>query len=186
MIIGDATLPETLSAANLERASAIAVLTSNDLVNIETGLAVQDRLGALGARGAEVPVVLRVFDRHLARTVSGSFGFRHVHSTSALAAPWFVGAALGLDILSTFSVERQPFLVGRLTVAAAGGLDGATMLELGARIRVLAIERGGGRLDYPMRRDDHLRAGDIAYVVGPYEELLEVLDRQRTGPAEDA
>ncbi len=56
-----------------------------------------------------------------------SFGFHWVRSTAALAAPWFVGAALGLDILTTFYVDRQPMLIGRLTVAEAGGLRGQTM-----------------------------------------------------------
>ena len=71
----------------------------------------------MGERWDDVPVVLRVFDRELAHMMERSFGFRHVRSTSALAAPWFVGAALGLDVLSTFYVDQQPFLVAGLTVA---------------------------------------------------------------------
>jgi len=38
----------------------VAILTSADLTNIETGLAVRE---SLGDRWDEVPVVLRVFDR---------------------------------------------------------------------------------------------------------------------------
>ena len=43
--------------------------TSDDLVNIETGLAVRDQLGAGWSR---LPVVLRVFDRMLLRTVTAA------------------------------------------------------------------------------------------------------------------
>ncbi|SDJ50926.1 Trk K+ transport system, NAD-binding component [Frankineae bacterium MT45] len=178
IIIGDSTVPQNLMAANLATASAVAVLTSNDLANIETGLAVDD---LLAERSAEVPVVLRVFDRQLARTIERGFGFQHVRSTSALAAPWFVGAALGLDVLNTFYVDRQPFLVGRLTVADGGGLAGATMRELSARTRVIAISRLGGRMEYPPRRDTRFEPGDQAYLVGPYEELLQVLRRDQNG-----
>ncbi len=84
MLIADATQRQTLEAANVHSASAVAVLTSDDLTNIETALAVRDYLGE---RWLTVPVVLRVFDRALGHTVEHHFDFRHVRSTSALAAP---------------------------------------------------------------------------------------------------
>jgi Trk K+ transport system NAD-binding subunit len=178
VVIGDSTTPGNLAAVNVSSAKAVAVLTSSDLANIETGLAVD---GILGERRDRIPVVMRVFDRQLAQTIEASFGFRHVRSTSALAAPWFVGAALGLDVQSTFYIAGQPMLVGRLTVSTAGGLQGRTMLDLSARIRVIAIVRlsEGGRLEYPPRRDTRFRGGDQAYLIGPYEELLAVLRRDQ-------
>jgi Trk K+ transport system NAD-binding subunit len=101
VVDGDATQPEVLASVHLSHAKAVAVLTSDDLVNIETGLAVRD---LLGRDHLEIPLVLRLFDRRLAKTLQGSFGFSSVRSTAALAAPWFVGAALGLEVLSTFYV----------------------------------------------------------------------------------
>lgn len=175
VIVADATQRETGVLVNLREAAAVAVLTSDDLTNIETGLVIRD---SLAERWARVPVVLRVFDRPLAQTVERHFAFRHVRSTSALAAPWFVGAALGLEVLDTFYVERQPFLLARLPVAADGGLVGMAMQELGARLRVLALSRDG-RLEHPPRRDTRFAAGDEAYLIGPYEELLQVLDHDR-------
>ena len=140
VVIADATQLQTHRMVNLDDASAVAVLTSADLTNIETGLAIRE---SLGDRWEEVPVVLRVFDRDLARMMEQSFGFRHVRSTSALAAPWFVGAALGLHVLSTFYVDQQPFLVGGVKVAPKGGLQGLAMADLGARTRVIALSRAG-------------------------------------------
>jgi Trk K+ transport system NAD-binding subunit len=174
---GDATLRQTLRSVNLEAAGAVAILTSDDLVNLEVGLAVRD---LLGERWREVPVVLRVFDRALGNRLEQTFKFNHVWSTGALAYPWFVGAVLGLEILATFYVRNRPFLVARLTVRPGGGLEGLAMRELGARIRVVAISRGGdGELEHPPRRDTRFAAGDQAYLVGPYEELLRVLSRER-------
>jgi len=181
VVHGDATLGQTLRSVNLAQAGAVAILTSDDLVNLETGLAVRD---ALGARWTEVPVVLRVFDRALGSRLQQTFNFNHVWSTAALASPWFVGAVLGLEILATFYVRNQPFLVARLEVRAGGGLDGLAMQDLGARIRVVAIARAGGTaLEHPPRRDTRLAAGDRAYLLGPYEELLRVLGRERAGAA---
>lgn len=181
VVFGDSTVASSLDAVNLRRARAVAVLTSSDLANIETGLAVDD---LLGERRPDVPVVLRVFDRDLAATIESSFGFHFVRSTAALAAPWFVGAALGLDIRTTFYVDRRPMLIGRLTVAEAGGLRGRTMEQLSARIRVIAIRRRGrDDLEYPPRRDTRFDGGDQAYLVGPYDELLQVLRHDVPGGA---
>ena len=181
VVIADATLPETLESVSLASASAVAVLTSDDLANLETGLAVRDQLGA---RWERTPVVLRMFDPQLARSVRHNFGFRNVRSTAALAAPWFVGAALGLDVLNTFYVGNEPLLVARLKVTRGGGLDGLAMRDLGAATRILAISRtfDQGYLEHPPRRGTRLRAGDEAYLIGPYGELLAVLRRDRPTP----
>jgi Trk K+ transport system NAD-binding subunit len=187
LVLGDATLARTLDAVNLAEAAAVAILTSDDLTNIETGLAIRDHLGE---RWVDVPVVLRVFDRQLGHRLEQSFGFRHVWSTSAIAAPWFVGGALGLDVLFTFYVGNHPFLLARLRVSAGGGLDGLAMRELLGKVRVVAIRRaanapatadGAPALEHPPRRDTRLAPDDDAYLVGPYAELLEILrhDRQR-------
>ena len=178
VVIADATQVHTHRMVNLDDATAVAILTSADLTNIESGLAIRD---SLGERWEHVPVVLRVFDRDLAHLMEHSFGFRHVRSTSALAAPWFVGAALGLDVLSTFYVDQQPFLVGGVTIAQGGGLQGLAMADLGSRTRVIALSRAaaGGELEHPPRRGTRFEGGDRAFLLGPYEELLGVLRRDQ-------
>jgi len=180
LVLGDATLAQTLDSVNLARASSVAIVTSDDMTNIETGLAVRDRLGE---RWAEVPVILRVFDKDLGSRLEDSFAFRHVWSTVAIAAPWFVGAALGLDVLFSFYVGSHPFLIAKLRVSPGGGLVGVAMSELSASIRVIAIGRHANTdaLEHPPRRDTRLAAGDEAYLAGPYEELLSVLKRERDG-----
>jgi Trk K+ transport system NAD-binding subunit len=181
VVIADATLPETLRSVRLAAASAVAVLTSDDLANLETGLAVRDQLGD---RWENTPVVLRIFDPQLAHSVKETFGFRDVRSTAALAAPWFVGAALGLDVLSTFYAGDEPLLMARLTITPGGGLHGLRMHELAARTRVLAIRRAADRgvLEHPPRRHTRFRPADEAYLIGPYDELLTVLRRDRPSP----
>ena len=162
-LIADATLPEALASARLSTASAVAILTSDDLANLETGLAARDQLAA---RWPDVPVVLRIFDPQLAHSVQQTFGFRHVRSTAALAAPWFVGAALGLDVLSTFYAGDEPLLVARLTVTPGGGLHGLRMDELAASTRVLALRRAADRavLEHPPRRSTRFEPDDEAYL----------------------
>jgi len=180
VVVADATQRQTLDAVALKQASAVALLTSNDLTNIESALAARAHLGD---RASSVPTVLRIFDRVLAHTVEVSFGFHEVRSTSALAAPWFVGAALGLQVIGTFYVQDRPFLVGRLSIAPGSGLEGLAMQDLPARTRVVAIRRGtaSGVLEHPPRRGARFAAGDEAYILGPYEELLQVLLHDQRG-----
>ena len=181
VVIGDATLPEVLGSVRLPAASAIAVLTSDDLANLETGLAVRDQLGP---RWETTPVVLRIFDPQLAHSVRETFGFKNVRSTAALAAPWFTGAALGLDVLSTFYAGDEPLLVAKLTVTPGGGLHGLEMFDLAARTRVLAIRRAADAavLEHLPRRTTRFQPADEAFLIGPYEELLTVLRRDRPSP----
>ena len=182
VVIADATLPQVLESVRLASASAVAVLTSDDLANLETGLAVRDQLGP---RFDTTPVVLRIFDPQFARSVRDSFGFTFVRSTAALAAPWFVGAALGLNVLSTFYAGDEPLLVARLTITPQGGLHGLAMHDLAARTRVLAIRRAAdkGILEHRPRRSTRFQPDDEAYLIGPYEELLTVLRCDRPTPS---
>jgi Trk K+ transport system NAD-binding subunit len=89
---------------------------------------------------------------------------------------------LGLDILSTFYVGQQPFLVGKVAVAPDGGLRGLAMSDLSARTRVIALRRADARdtLEHPPRRGTRFAGGDEAFVLGPYEEILRVLHHERT------
>lgn len=178
VIFGDATLQSTLDAARIDDAAAVAVLTQDDMVNIETGIVLRERLGVRwmkSAREPGVPVVLRVFDRALGAAVAHRFGFENVRSTVELAAPWFIGAALGLTVLGTFSVGQTSFMVGGVRVETGSALDGMRMADLSTDTRVIAIVGHGGARQLHPRRDSQLTAGDTAYLVGPYRELLDTL-----------
>ena len=55
------------------------------------------------------------------------------------------------------------------------------MHDRSARTRVIAISRasGGGALEHPPRRGTRFGGGDQAYLLGPYDQLLQVLRRDR-------
>jgi Trk K+ transport system NAD-binding subunit len=170
VIFGDATLRQTLESARLDEARAIAVLTQDDIANIETGIVLDEMLGP-----RNVPIVLRIYDRTLGAAVAQRFGFENVLSTVELAAPWFIGAALGLQVLGTFSVGQRSFMVGGMYVAPGSELDGMRMFEMSTQTRVIAITRADAPIQLHPRRDARLSGGDTAYLVGPYRELLDTL-----------
>ncbi len=179
VIFGDATLPQTLEAARVDTARAVAVLTRDDMINIETGIVLREMLSSQpvpgGNRWGEVPLVLRVYDHDLGSAVAQRFGFENVRSTVELAAPWFIGAAMGLHVLGTFSVGNRSFLVGGMHVQAGSELDGMRMFEVSTQTRVIAVTREDAPARLHPRRDTKFCAGDTVYLVGPYRELLATL-----------
>jgi Trk K+ transport system NAD-binding subunit len=178
VITGDATLRTTLAAARAEHASAVAVLTEDDMVNIETGLVLRELTDSPQASGStRIPIVLRIYDRALGAAVGHRLDFNHVRSTVELATPWFIGAAMGIDVLGTFSVGQRSFMVGGVVIRPGSELDGTTIAELSTQTRVIAVERDGGTAELHPRRSTRFRAGDTAYLVGPYHELLDTLRR---------
>ena len=191
VIFGDATLGQTLRSARVDRARAVAVLTRDDMTNIETGIVLTEMLGTKvrpGLNWTDVPLILRVYDNTLGFAVAQRFGFENVRSTVELAAPWFIGAAVGLQVLGTFSVGQRSFVVGGMQVARGSELDGLRMFELSTQTRVIAITRPNALVKLHPRRDARLHADDTVYLVGPYRELLDTLRKGRPPqqPAADA
>ena len=182
VIFGDGTLRQTLQAARVDRARAVAVLTRDDIINIETGIVLTEMLGTKTAtkeHWTDIPLVLRVYDRALGFAVAQRFGFENVRSTVEQAAPWFIGAAIGLQVLGTFAVGQRSFVVGGMHVAAGSELDGLRMFEVSTQTRVIAITTSNGLVKLHPRRDARLHADDTVYLVGPYRELIETLRRGR-------
>ncbi|MDT5180491.1 MAG: hypothetical protein QOJ95_4689, partial [Mycobacterium sp.] len=92
---------------------------------------------------------------------------------------WFIGTAIGLQVFGTFSVGQQSFMLGGVEVESGSELDGLRMADMSTQTRVIAIASPGGPARLHPRRDTHLSAGDTAYLVGPYRELLETLHKGR-------
>jgi Trk K+ transport system NAD-binding subunit len=178
VIFGDATLRQTLESARVDLARAVAVLTQDDMVNIETGIVLREMLGRRSMPEVyrpHLPIVLRVYDQELGAAVAQRFDFAYVRSTVELATPWFIGAAMGLQVLTTFSVGQRSFMVGAVKVEPHSELDGIRMFEMSTQTRVFAITRDDAPVKLHPRRDARLAAGDTAYIVGPYRELLDML-----------
>jgi Trk K+ transport system NAD-binding subunit len=171
VVVGDATTRTVLNQAGLPHATAIAAMTSSDLANVETALVARSMSAEHHERLSPLRVVVRVFDTSLADQVERRFSIHAVRSTSALAAPWFVGAALGYDVLSTFYTERQPFLVARLIVAPGAALDGVLLSELTPQVRVVALVSEGEIVPRPTRYT-RLAAGEHLLLVGPPREVI--------------
>ncbi|OBG76369.1 potassium transporter TrkA [Mycobacterium sp. E2462] len=178
VIFGDSTMHQTLESARVDRARGVAVVTQDDMANIRTGIVLLEILGS----DTQVPIVMRVQGRALGTAVNRQFGFENVRSLVDLAAPWFIGAAMGLQVLGTFWVGQRSFMVGGMLVAAGSELDGLRMVDLSTQTRVIAITRPDGPVSLRPRRNARLQAGDTVYLIGPYRELIATLRKGQPPP----
>lgn len=173
VVLGDPTLRETQLAAGVPRAAGLAAVTNDDLVNIEIGLSMRSVIG-----DRPFPIALRIFGRNLARVLGTVSDGWQPRSLAELAAPWFIGAALGMEVVGTFYVGSSPYMAARLRIREGTAFDGLLVDDFRVHTRVVAIQRAAtGALEFPPGRDAQLSAGDVAYVVGHYRDLFDVLER---------
>jgi Trk K+ transport system NAD-binding subunit len=167
-LIGDARDPEVLRKAGIERAYTVAALTSDDLLNLQIGLA------ARRAR-PDAHVVLRVFSDVLADKLADMFGIRTIYSTSALASPTLAAAALIGDITHAFACGGQIFSADQVVVRAGDPLAGRAVGEIRARYDglVIALRRDGDTCVLPAL-DAALAPGDAITLLAPTDALARV------------
>jgi voltage-gated potassium channel Kch len=93
LLIGDATRPDLLVRAGIDRARALIAAASEDAVNLEIGLTAQS---VAEQRRPDNPIrlVLRCFDPDLARRIHAVSSAYILLSSAEVAAPIFVEQAL--------------------------------------------------------------------------------------------
>jgi Trk K+ transport system NAD-binding subunit len=139
VLTGDGRLPDSLHALSVEGARSVCAMTDDDVVNLEVVLTAREL-------NPNARLVARLFDQNLAQRAQRQLGIHACHSVSALAAPTFVGAALGEDVISTIEHDDQLWLLAELRVRQGSPLDGMATegLESSGTIRVLAVRDGEG------------------------------------------
>jgi Trk K+ transport system NAD-binding subunit len=164
-IIGDAREASVLRAAGLDRAYSVAALTSDDLLNLQIGLAAR-------RQRPDVHVVLRVFSDALASKLTDMFGIHTIYSTSALAGPTLAAAAVLGGISHAFVAGGQLFSTDQLTVQAGGPLAGLSLEAVRARhaALVIGLNRNGEMTALPAL-DTVLAPGDDITLLATIETL---------------
>jgi Trk K+ transport system NAD-binding subunit len=162
-VIGDARDPTILRQAHLERAFAIAAVTSDDLTNLRIGMEARRLRG-------DVHVVLRVFSDNLAENLVDLFGIHTAFSTSDLASSTLAAAAEIGDVDHAFSTEGRLFALGRLQAGErlAGANVETVRKEYGAV--VIGLSRGGALTTLP-EPGERIAKGDGLWVVAALDTL---------------
>ncbi len=169
VINGDCTNEEVLREARVEHARCVLAVTSDDITNLETGLAARTIV-------AGIPVVLRLFDGDLARRVDRRLGLAISRSVSFAAAPVFAAAMLDRAVLAVIPHGPHVLLVAELPVNPGSGLyrQPVAALDRDGEVRVLARQQGAA-IDWTPDPTALLGAGDRLFVVATREGLSTAL-----------
>ncbi len=165
LIIANARRSENIRKAGVERAQAIIPCTDNELTNLDI---------ALDAREINpgINVVMRMFDSDLARRIEKGFGIHTAFSTSALSAPIFASAAMGLNVRHSFYVGEDLLHLGEVVIQPAAALVdwNVAHLEGELNLSVISYETDGSPCFHP---DDSqpLEAGSRILVLASLETL---------------
>jgi Trk K+ transport system NAD-binding subunit len=137
IVEGDCTNLATLRRAGVERSSAVLVVISDDLVNLQTALLARELHP--GAR-----IVIRLFNQRMAQHLRDLPVQVTALSLSAVAAPAFVLAAACPNLRGALTLARELWAVGRLTLPIAPALPGTLERWRQAGLVVVACSHAGG------------------------------------------
>ena len=165
VLIGDASRPEFLERAGVQRADAIIPATDNELANLDIALHAREL-------NPNIKVVLRMFDPDLARRVESGFGIHTAFSASALAAPVFAAAAMRYKVKYSFYVGDVLLNLAEFTIEPGATVEGWTVqqLEKEADASVVTHHRDGSTEIHP-ELAQKLRAGDKIVMLATIETL---------------
>jgi Trk K+ transport system NAD-binding subunit len=170
---GDLRWNSTLIEAGIEQAAAIVVCTEDDMVNLQIALAAR-------ALKPGLRVVMRIFDDKLGEQLRQTFDIDAVFSTSALATPDFVSAALNRMNVRTVDIAGIEQAIVRLEVRLSALYD-VPVIELQAEegLTVLLHARNG-QVNIPPLETTRLRVGDEIVVLADPHKLDELNRRNKT------
>lgn len=122
VVIGDASVPETLKSVKIHRAKSLLAVTSNDMINLEI---------AITAKSMEprLPVLVRIHDPKFAQQIQQVFDFDMVMSPTELAAPAFAAAAIGGRIFGNCLTRNGLWFAIATLITANHPLHGQTIYE---------------------------------------------------------
>jgi len=165
LILANARRSENLIKAGVERADAVIPCTDDELTNLDIALDAHEL-------NPNAKVVARLFDVDLARRVEKGFGIQTAFSTSALTAPIFAAAAMGVNTKHSFYVGDALLNLSEVTIEPGSQLISWTVEKLSAELDLsVVLYQGGEVIDVHPNPDLHLGVDDKIMVLASLEAL---------------
>jgi Trk K+ transport system NAD-binding subunit len=174
VVLGDFRQPSVLEQAGIREAAALIACTEDDMLNFETVLRARELM-------PQIRTVMRIFEEALGRHLQQMFDIDAVYSTSVIAAPDFVYAAVQIHVPQPVEVGDERFFMARLVVEALSNLINTSLqaLNLEEELTVLLHLRAGQVNLVPLALHLVLAPGDEIVVLASYEKLQDLGDRNQ-------
>ena len=166
VIHGDASLSNTLTTANVQRAEALLAVTSDDTANLQIALSAK-------SLAPKLPVVVRNQDPQFSRMVQQVFEFEAVLCPAELATPSFAAAALGGRILGNGMTGNTLWVALATQITPEHPFCGRRVKQVAmdADFVPLYIEMKSQTLHGWDILETSLSAGDVLYLTVPASGL---------------
>lgn len=174
VIVGDASLEETLREAGVERCQALLAITNGDITNLESGMVARDLNP--GAR-----VTLRMFDHDLAQRVDRQLELGTSRSVSMLVAPAVAAAVSNRLSQTTVPAGRRVLLLTEVRVDRGSSAVGTTLgsFDRPGAVRILAYRPAGRAWSWRPDLEATLAPGGRVAVAATRDGLARLLYRTR-------
>jgi trk system potassium uptake protein TrkA len=149
VISAEATRPEILEKAEIEKAQAVVACTGHDQDNIIIGLI---------ARTSNVPEIIIITDSAELMTVAKKLGFRHVVNPSQATSVIIADTLRGLDVIELSTLVRGEVRFTSLIVAEKAAGPNLLDVSLPPKTAAIGLYRGSDFLLYS--ENPTLQAGD--------------------------
>jgi len=168
------SLAEAFEEAGLAGAQGLLLLGEDDRENLHAAVVAH-------AMAPAIPIVLRTFNPALEDQLERSLNLRRAYSVSQLAAPAFVAAALGEEMVQTMHLGGDEVTLCRVLVGKGSPLTGATTDDLEERFHVSLLARAGGDGPWePATGEERVAGGDTILVGGPIDEVFALAAQDHT------
>lgn len=166
VIVDDARRTEVLRDARIGHARCLLICTGNDLTNLEVALTAREL-------NPNLRIVVRLFSDALAEQAQKSMGVQFALSTSAIAAPAMVAAAISQTIVHAFYVGEHLFHVTEVNLDKTSSLKGLTIgeVERNHSVSVILLRRSNGELLHHPPADLMLQSDDTLVLIGTPEQI---------------
>ncbi|MCK6580171.1 MAG: NAD-binding protein [Anaerolineae bacterium] len=172
LIYGDARQRETLERARVAYADALIIASSDDFTNLEIGVRARELNDGMR-------IVVRMWDDQLSSHLKHSIN-AEVVSASDLAAPAFVGMAVGADISPMFQIHGTHYSLIRLQVEPGSFMCGITIdrLQSDNEVDVVLLERGEQVSVHP-EGEIPVAEGDFVTIFSRHSNVNAIIARNR-------
>ncbi|GBC98497.1 hypothetical protein HRbin17_01010 [bacterium HR17] len=180
VIADDARHPEVLCDARLRDARCLLICTGNDLTNLEIALTAREL-------NPKVRIAARLFSDAIAEHAEKFLGVQVAVSTSAIAAPALVAAAMRRSVAHAFYIGEHLFHVAEFTVDADSPWANSSVgaLEQHRTLSVVLLRRADGTLLLHPSAATTIQSGDTLVVVGTPDAIVALSGRGDRGSPRD-